>query len=199
MKETGIIFSGDHPLKVLDGSKTQTRRTWGLDYINKDPGKWYYTEYVYTKSGYCHVFNSSDNDTAFIKCPYGNAGDLLWGKETWSPCPDHRPVPYPERSPAIWYRADNDRPTWATQSWRSSMFMPRKYSRISKIIKDIRPERLHEITEGDVLAEGVTAHPELNSDGWRTTVDDYKDLWDSLNAKRGWPWKNNIWVWRICF
>ena len=26
MKETGIIMSGDHPKKILDGTKTQTRR-----------------------------------------------------------------------------------------------------------------------------------------------------------------------------
>jgi len=27
----------------------------------------------------------------------------------------------------------------------------------------------------------------------------YRIIWDSLNAKRGYPWKNNDWVWRIEF
>ena len=33
MKETGIMMSGDHPQKVIDGRKTMTRRTQGLDKI----------------------------------------------------------------------------------------------------------------------------------------------------------------------
>ena len=39
MKETGIMMSGNHPKLVLDGLKTQTRRTYGLEKLNKNPGK----------------------------------------------------------------------------------------------------------------------------------------------------------------
>ena len=27
----------------------------------------------------------------------------------------------------------------------------------------------------------------------------YSDLWDSINAKRGFPWDSNPWVWAITF
>ncbi|MBA7714608.1 hypothetical protein ES703_123635 [subsurface metagenome] len=37
MKETGIIMSGDHPRKILDGTKTMSRRTYGLEKINDMP------------------------------------------------------------------------------------------------------------------------------------------------------------------
>ncbi len=40
VKETGIIMSGDHPQKVLAGTKTMTRRTYGLEEVNKQPDLW---------------------------------------------------------------------------------------------------------------------------------------------------------------
>lgn len=40
MKETGIIMSGNHPKLIQDGIKTMTRRTWGLEEVNKNPDLW---------------------------------------------------------------------------------------------------------------------------------------------------------------
>jgi len=37
MKEKPIIMSGNHPKLILDGIKTQTRRTYGLSLVNDPP------------------------------------------------------------------------------------------------------------------------------------------------------------------
>ena len=46
---------------ILDGNKTETRRTRGLELINLNPDKWSISEIKYIG-----------------KCPYGQQGDVLW-------------------------------------------------------------------------------------------------------------------------
>ena len=71
--------------------------------------------------------------------------------------------------------------------------MPRWASRITLEIKAIRVERVQEISRDDEAREGAF-----------TVVDNYphqafKHLWDSINAKRGYSWDSNPWVWVIEF
>lgn len=104
MKETGIIMSGDHPRKILDGTKTMTRRTWGLEWINLAPAAWEFLRMegdkgifkltgsdlpsIYAqlanvlRGSYPLIKGESPNLLVYIKCPYGGVGDLLWIKET---------------------------------------------------------------------------------------------------------------------
>lgn len=83
MKETGIIMSGDHPSKCLDGTKTMTRRTWGLELINKDPDRW---ELSMQNELGLWVFTDKHSDGHIVlKCPYGGVGDILIMRETWRP------------------------------------------------------------------------------------------------------------------
>ena len=103
-------------------------------------------------------------------------------------------------------------------SWRSPIFMPRWASRIMLEVVNVRVERLQDISEEDCIAEGI--RPFLRSglfqmktmyevpglvgtyaDGQtdvrvcHSAVDGYSELWDSINAKRGYPWSINPWVW----
>jgi hypothetical protein len=60
-------------------------------------------------------------------------------------------------------------------------------------ITNIRVERLRDITLQDVFAEGAILSTEKGN------FRDFKNLWDSLNAKRGYPWESNPFVWVIEF
>lgn len=78
-----------------------------------------------------------------------------------------------------------------------SIHMPRWASRITLGITAIRVERLQEIRDADCVAEGcphaLIMLPTVPMQEW------FKHLWDSLNAKRGYSWESNPFVWVIEF
>jgi hypothetical protein len=117
-------------------------------------------------------------------CPYGQPGDRLWVRETHNTCGEK---PF--------YRADGEMPLeW---KWSPSVFMPRWASRITLEITAVWVERLKDITIEDAQAEGITPlGTEGDSRRWRAG---FRELWDSLNAKRGYGWDANPWVWVISF
>jgi hypothetical protein len=78
--------------------------------------------------------------------------------------------------------------------WMSPIFMPRAASRLTLEILNIRVERVREISERDAYMEGIDRSPTMpHPIAW------YRDLWNSINAKRGYPWADNPWVWAISF
>ena len=58
-----------------------------------------------------------------------------------------------------------------------------------------------DIIEADAVAEGCVASEDTMTDGYFTisAVSFFEDLWDSINAKRGYGWDVNPWVWVIEF
>ena len=78
--------------------------------------------------------------------------------------------------------------------WRSPIHMPRWASRITLEITDVRVERLQDINFHDLQAEAVGIQGEL-----ARAMEEYIQIWDSLNAKRGYPWSSNPWCWVIEF
>lgn len=95
--------------------------------------------------------------------------------------------------------------------------MPRWCSRINLEIKSVRVERLQKLNEADAIAEGVR---KVTKDGdlfkycvyenkdysnvpWsempRKAVGCFRDLWNSINHKRGSGWVENPWVWVVEF
>lgn len=79
------------------------------------------------------------------------------------------------------------------EKWRPSIHMPREAARLFLRAKDVRVERLQDITEADVAREGIKAEFDgktFKSDGFM-----FASLWDSLNAKRGYGWDTDPWIW----
>jgi hypothetical protein len=85
--------------------------------------------------------------------------------------------------------------------WRSPMYMPRAIARLFLKVTDIRVERLQYITKDQAIAEGIKTFEfdvfEGHASGLPVYL--YKLLWNDLNAKRGYPWSSNPWVWVIEF
>lgn len=196
MKERPILFSAPMVRAILDGMKSQTRRTvknrghlpefrgprgceddaecWGWE--NPDTGL------------HIGIIPSSSNGYKdSILCPYGVIGDRLWVRETWADLPHG--LNYSEGESTLVFRADGD----IAIKWRPSIFMPRRASRITLEITNIRVERLNEISRGDCMAEGC---PFPNMQDGPNPRDWYKDIWETLNGKGSF---DDRWVWVIEF
>jgi len=184
MKEKPIIFSGEMVRAILDGRKTQTRRV-----IKKQPVR-----------NIKHRESIAVVDGIKIYCPYGTPGARLWVKESWFVKKEYDSLPPSKLSKearrALGYLASRTKPEWAGRT-RSARFMPRWASRIMLEIVSVRVERLQDISDNDALAEGILITPEgipiTTPRKW------YGIYWNRLNAKRGWPWESNSWVWVIGF
>lgn len=131
------------------------------------------------------------------KCPYGVPGDRLWVRESWAvtdreaawDIPAHLKI---ERGVEdILYRADYVACAPDPLPWKSPRFMPRWASRILLEVTDVRVERVQEISNADVSAEGFAP--------WGDKYIGFAELWDALNAKRSYSWASNPWVWVIAF
>src|SRR4030042_574927 len=85
-KERPILFSTPMVVAIQNDRKTHTRRTKELEYVNRDPDNYKYCG-VDSEDANNHWFrykNEIVDTNAFkLKCPYGQPGDILWGKETY--------------------------------------------------------------------------------------------------------------------
>ena len=179
MKETGMIFSGDHPKLILDGIKTMTRRVLKPQPIDVLP-------MPNPTDGWVALTETNPNHGKVIKCRFGQVGDRLWVRETWRK----------NARGGISFKADEGS-NWIGK-WTPSIFMPRWASRITLEIIEVRVERLQEMPATDALKEGIKLKkPYIHAD--LKVLADFKDLWDSLNAKRGYGWDTNPFVCCISF
>lgn len=79
-----------------------------------------------------------------------------------------------------------------------AMFMPRMLSRFTLTVKQVRVERLNDISEGDAIAEGVwTAIPCPGREGQVNHIGAYANLWESLHEPGA--WQDNPFVVAITF
>lgn len=127
------------------------------------------------------------------RCPHGVPGDRLWVRET---C-ERRPFCAGSKAICVAYSADGESVLdpvgfdyscwWKRGEKLPSIFMPRWASRITLEVTGVRVERVQEINQVDALAEGTQGKHS------------YAELWDSLNAKRGFGWDTNPWVWVLEF
>lgn len=117
-------------------------------------------------------------------CPYAS-GDTLWVRETFA-------VNCVGGQDFLFYRADSY-PDGDGAPWKPSIFMPRKYSRITLRITDVRVERLQDISEDDAIAEGIEPDPHVST--WLK----FALLWNRINEERGFGWDTNPWVWVVRF
>lgn len=189
-------MTADSVRAILDGRKTQTRRM-----VKNQPPEGYDLFRVINKWAEFenHVEPLGKFSTA---CPYGIPGDRLWVRETFfaTEFPNKpssivkNPIQTPDGWAKVYYAADGE---YEKGAWKSPLFMPRRLSRITLEILSVRVERVQEISDDDAEAEGMMYFGETLLEP--IPADKYAKLWDTLNAKRGYPWADNPWVWVIEF
>lgn len=174
MKETPLMFSTDNVKRILLGLKTQTRRVMNPQpYEYKGALVWAFRKGQLATQGYW-----------LDHCPYGGVGDQIWVKETWN---------YNISREEVLYKADGGY-NEHRHIWKSAMFMPKSHARLwLPLSEPCRPERLQDITLQDCIAEGLGS----GSKDLVLAKVQFINEWDSLNAKRGYGWDKNLWVWVI--
>lgn len=217
MKERPILFKGAMVLAILDGRKTQTRRViqpqptgelrpiseWSRGLAaachdhNPDADK--LTEHSNRLKGKVFPFTTDSGGLMSPTCPYGQPGDKLWVREAWRTIGDDgrcNDVPPRDLQPSpVWYEADGKAAiSELVGKYRPPMFMLRWASRITLEITNVRVERLQEISNDDAFAEGINRPIDA-----RYPVDEFRALWGSINATRGFGWDVNSWVWVVEF
>lgn len=222
MTERPILFNGSMVRAILEGQKTVTRRALNartlklIDY-GAQAGECHYLP----DSGPLHP-KSIDYYADF--CPYGRPGDRLWVRETWGvvsntwddngnmidwapdrPATAIREMPfgngyysghviYAADGPYQW-AGDDDGGGEPRSSWHPSIHMPRIASRITLEVTGVRVEQLQDISDEDVLAEGI--YPTRTGLYPGSPRAEFRTLWQSINGTDS--WEANPWVWVIEF
>jgi hypothetical protein len=208
VKERPLLFRDEMVRAILEGRKTQTRRT-----VNGSPV--FVTQFIGRDSlptGEYGWHGEYDRViTKHIRCPYGAVGDRLWVRECWRVF-GGREYEYQMDRRCVVYRAGGPPPDVSMtmelvraeegpQEWRPSIFMPRWASRITLEITNVRVQRLQDIEPDDAQAEGIIYEDEHPHDVRRIErcplVDGYMRLWDRINGDGSWD--ANPWVWALTF
>ena len=194
-KERPILFGSPMVKAILDGRKTQTRRVVFKDDCQECHQPWW-----------CAGKHWQDGDE-LLHCPYGQAGDRLWVRETWQA----------QNLDRQWWhevkREDRTSMNWAWTNpveraylpmpprWLPAIHMPRMACRITLEIVKVRAERLQDISGEDCVAEGIDClyEPDTNVPADHYTRQTFAQLWNSINTSRGYGWDINPWVWVIEF
>jgi len=213
MKYTPILFGADMVRAILEGRKTQTRRTVKKDIagrVSLGGRSWHIADPNCTKA-----------------CPLGQPGDLLWVREParvdyvrdegedgmelairYMADDVVRLIAVPERLDMEWqrkYKVGWPVPKWVSECQGVPNGVFREASRITLEITDVRVERVQEITDDDAVADLGCWRVCDEDEPCDTTVTlpdpvgNYRTLWDALYEDRGLAWSTNPWVWVIEF
>lgn len=224
--ERPILMADRLVRAVLSGAKTQTRRpvckatsfTDGTPWqrLEFDESKipagcpWTYVMPDYMQGAYLHVpawphpedppqHQTPEYWTRHRIVPRWDIGDRLWVREAWSETDATI-----NEQPGVVYRATD--PDWSSMEgfkWRPSIHMPRWACRLVLEITDVRVERVHQISDSAVVAEGIEQH---EIDKYRKFLHPrdvhataFSEAWNEHYGATDYRWQNNPWVWCISF
>ena len=213
--ERPILFSGPMIRALLPGAKTQTRRILKAPY-GWDPNTMDLQAVMEHPD--CPKAQAFFGDGWGVGCPYGKRSDRLWVREMWRPVIERWSsyIEYAAGGPDL-ANSDRDRMTGLSkvalrfpgaradihsEAWHPSIHMPRWASRINLAITGIKVERVQDISEADILAEGITVPlvAEMTGIPWSDIPDlftAWRLAWVHINGPESWD--ANPYVWAISF
>ncbi len=149
-----ILFNTEMVQAIKDGRKTMTRRIVKLDEEIKEPGRFE----RFDDGGFQFHFEKYPSIYDYPIYPPVYEGDILYVRETWKTVEAGCPPPHS----TIVYRAGGEAkfdkifalPTQKGE-WKPSIFMPKDAARIFLKVKQVRCERMQDMTVDDVKREGI--------------------------------------------
>ena len=221
MVDRPILFSAPMVRALLAGTKTQTRR------ILPNP------EYYGCPTGDCPHDKQAECNQAMQENALPDVrfavGDRLYVREEY--------YQYGRWQPVLGRKTKGGQQKWAftgadtmvtfeqpaefltsrsksfpqLERWykRLGRFMPRRYSRLTLTVTDVRVERLQDLSRGDAIAEGLKHKPgviepdwwvlpkPLHQGAWLSPVAAYRFLWNEINGPGAWD--ANPWVVAVSF
>lgn len=163
------LFSDRMVRRILSGHKTQTRR------LTNGGGPW-----------------------RSVAKFFGEGRPIrLWVRETWAQVGAFDPpltiyrANYPDCVPSGYENV----PPASEITWRSPIHMPYGAHRLELVVTGVRQEALQDITDQDVVAEGIESMPMALE-----RVRMFRELWDDLHGmKNGCAWADNPLVYATTF
>ncbi|QHP77952.1 hypothetical protein EKQ45_19285 [Proteus vulgaris] len=198
MKERGIIFNAEMVRAILDGRKTQIRRI-----IKSEPATHNFRGWIMSSTRAkdegkaCWAIGDSPllKEPIRLNCPLGKVGDRLYVRETFKAgvCTESTIAYKATHKPS-----DLEEGWYEEIKWTPSIHMPRRYSRITLEITNIRVERLNDISNDDAKSEGCWyGRGGGTPDKALTPSDQFPTLWEEIYGDGS--WSSNPWVWVIEF
>ena len=216
-----ILFNTDMVRAILEGKKTQTRRLVKPHYHVGDAG--FNVVTMANTGAFCYIeyYDADERSTERRMNPPYNRDDILWVRETWYKDVSRYMYRANYSENEKFFENGNEVP----MIWHPSIHMPKEAARIFLRVKDVRAERLQDITEKDIRAEGsvdtccmcgfnrgLDDHKIDCSKGIERAVDcplhmmhpdiGFFGLWDSTIPKGDrelYGWAANPFVWVISF
>lgn len=195
------IFNTEMVRAILDLIKKNTRRPFSK-YLKKIIDTAYALGEI-SNNGIDSDFSDGDKKYLMEFAPY-KVGDIIYVRETFAACGAHE-----DDKTAVFYKAtdgSNDRiiKMMCGGRWTPSIHMPKEYARLYLRVKDVRIERLNEISEEDAIAEGI----ERFKSGFKSygkhfcenticpPIESFSRLWESIYGNGSF---DNRYVWVIDF
>jgi hypothetical protein len=199
------LFNTDMVLAILNNRKTMTRRVIKPKYSNTHI-EWREDKYgkriveieTFDEDVHCRDNGNGTKTLKIRACmerlPQYRKGDILYVRETWWSSFIEE---LNEDDIFYVYKAGCSESDLENLQWSPSIHMPKAAARIFLRVKNVRAERLQDITEADAKAEGITSfflHKEhggkwhesngsflgvdFNTHNTRTKA--FEELWDSI-------------------
>jgi len=212
-----MLYSTPMVQGILEDRKNQTRRTKGLELINKTPDEFNFIGIGSNpfkkkdKSDYYFFKREEENGDTFtnlVPVTY-KIGDIIWVRENLKQCGEL----------GLEYSADGEiidediipvdyGPYGGKYTFRTipSIHMPKWACRIFLKVVSIKVQRLRDIFHSDARSEGIDFTEGINGNLYYNylTLDygcnelySFMTLWQSINGVESWEF--NPWVWVIEF
>ena len=201
-----ILFNTEMVRAILDGRKTVTRRCVKpqpksilcYTFAGANTGTWSYPNdkaHEFWGDKYRLPDCITNEDKKMVWNPPYNADDILYVRETW-----HRYKKMVGKGEGCHiaefygYKATIANSEDANEPWKPSIHMPKEAARIFLKVKDVRVERLQDITDEQAEKEGCN--------DYTSTALGFCYIWYSTIKKSDldtYGWDANPWVWVIEF